>query len=277
MLEGQPPPLTCERCGGFHATEDHPNAKIVTSYAETPRTPTVEDIVAFRKSETTDGRAPEGWDTVAVFAKRFHRSRESIDTLVAPQRLSHPEWFIVRRKQRGGSIAEHIHPDLAAFVERQLQEAPPSGWLPATSFGPSVTKIASVTARVHPNLARPYIAPDGPTKDQLMLYYAPEFIPMLRQWVEEQRRRAFPADTTQAQLEEVFGEPTRSRPSGYTSIPFYWEPFENAAKLNERRDQIVSALVDDLVEDSSRQRRVRGAVGAVIRNLERSRTEDEGG
>lgn len=277
MPEQFPTSPTCDRCGGLHATERHPSAKIVVTIADTPRAATGMDL------DVVDERASEGWDTIAALAKRSHRARESMETLIAPQRLLHPEWFIVRRKRSSGHIAEHVHPDLVALVERQLQEPPPDGWFPATSFGRRITAIASVTARVHPDLVRPYVAPDGPARGQLILYYAPEFLTALAAWLGEQEQRSFPIGTTPANLESAFGLSMYAAPfsapapgeARRTSGEARVAPYRTVEEIVAARDAIIASIREDIVEDADRVRRARTARMSFTRKLEESRRVEE--
>ena len=264
--------IRCEQCGDAHPTEGHPRTPITVKFADTPCAPRVDELESIRKERIPVEQALPGWETLSGLVKHTRRSRESLDTLIAPQRTLHPEWFAVRKKVKAGSIAEHYHPDLLELVEQQLAEPPPEDWFPATSFGPRVTRIATATARVHPELCRPFVAPDGPAKGQLMLYYSQEFLASMHQWVEEQRRREFPGETTRRQLFIEYG---LWEPFPKPLYPEQPEPYGSAAAVAQDRDKILASIEQDLIEDAHRQHRAREATQKIQRDLERSRSENE--
>jgi len=277
----QPSKLSCELCGGAHPTSEHNvkneeevtksqlAQKIIVNFADTPSR---QKMYHMRPSESEVLDYAEGWKTLGETTKLFRPGEKSLEMLIAPLRLSHPEWFVVRKTARGAE-AEHFHPNLITLVEKKINEKPPENWRPASNFGKNITQIASITARAHPELTRPYTALDGPNRGQFILYYSPEFFNAMEQWLNELQQKTFPIETTPEDLESTFGVLRYTAPR--TSSGARTTPYATLEEISSARDAVIEKIREELIEDQGRQRRARKAYGKIKEDIIRSRLQDE--
>ncbi len=276
---------SCHICGAAHPTDRHQstatpekaatdreNRAPTSAFADIEnayRTNTSEELYRKRPYHELREQNVSGWETLYAVRNRLGRARDMLEMMIAPQRSVHPEWFNMREASNGRN-AELLHPDLVALLERQMEESPPDDWKPSTSFGPLMNKFGKMAARVHPELLRPYIAPEGPSKGQLTMYYAPEFFTEVRTWLETQRQKDFPAGITDNSLAATFAlEIPKDR------YPYNIHVLKTAEDAKKRRDYYIDRFEADLVENPQRVQAARRRTSRLISDLERSRLDQE--
>lgn len=179
-------PQTTERLiNAYHETHPESVVSYMGEWGRVGKFASPELVRIVRENIGLRVKPPEGWKIAGELIDLSRAIRtDDVRAMAEAQRMEHPEWF-KRYANKQRMLEDHFHPELVAFIEREIAEKPeraPAGWMGVKPLADElgvdssmVKRIAEIQTQTHPDWMHFYIGLGGVAK-----HMHPELVAIIR-------------------------------------------------------------------------------------------------